>query len=86
MLRPLHDRIVIRRKAPDTTSKGGIVLPSTRAETSLEGTVLAIGPEVKNPSIRPDVQVVFHKLSQVRQFDGEEIIVANEDQILAIYE
>ena len=91
-LRPLHDRVVIKRVEEETKSPGGIVLPGTAAEKPSRGTVQAVGRGklLENGDVRPlDVKVGDHILfgkysgSEVK-VDGEELIIMREDEIMAI--
>jgi chaperonin GroES len=93
-LRPLHDRVIIKRVEEETKSAGGIVLPGTAAEKPSRGTVLAVGRGkiLENGDIRPlDVkvgdQVLFGKYSGSEvKLEGEEMIVMREDEIMAVIE
>lgn len=91
-IRPLHDRVIIKRVEEETTSAGGIVLPGSAAEKPSEGTVLAVGNGklLENGDTRPlDVKVgdrvLFGKYSGNEvTVDGEEVIVMREDDIMAV--
>ncbi|WP_198244925.1 co-chaperone GroES [methane-oxidizing endosymbiont of Gigantopelta aegis] len=91
-IRPLHDRVIIKRVEEETTTAGGIVLPGSAAEKPSEGTVLAVGNGklLENGEIRPlDVKVgdrvLFGKYSGNEvTVDGEEVIVMREDDIMAV--
>ncbi|MFZ1325329.1 MAG: co-chaperone GroES [Candidatus Contendobacter sp.] len=93
-LRPLHDRVVIKRVDEETKSPGGIVLPGAAAEKPSRGTVLAVGRGklLENGDVRPlDVKVGDHILfgkysgSEVK-LDGDELIIMREDEIMAVIE
>ena len=93
-LRPLHDRVIIKRVEEETKTAGGIVLPGTAAEKPSRGTVLAVGHGkiLENGEIRPlDVKVGDHVLfgkysgSEVK-VDGEDVIVMREEEIMAVIE
>ncbi len=91
-IRPLHDRVIIKREEEETTTAGGIVLPGSAAEKPSEGTVLAVGNGklLENGDVRPlDVKVgdrvLFGKYSGNEvTVDGEEVIVMREDDIMAV--
>ena len=93
-IRPLHDRVVIRRTEEERTSPGGIVIPDAAAEKPIKGEVLAVGNGklLDNGDIRPlDVkvgdQVLFGKYSGTEvKMDGEELVVMREDDIMAVIE
>jgi chaperonin GroES len=93
-IRPLHDRVVVRRKEEETTTPGGIVLPGSATEKPVQGEVLAIGKGkiLENGDIRPlDVQVgdtvLFGKYSGTEiKIDGEEVLVMREEDIMGVIE
>ena len=91
-IRPLHDRVIIRRMEEEKTSPGGIVIPDSAAEKPIKGQVVAVGKGkiLDNGDIRPlDVKkgdlILFGKYSGPEvSDDGEELIVMREDDITAI--
>ena len=91
-IRPLHDRVIIRRMEEEKTSPGGIVIPDSATEKPIKGEVVAIGKGkiLENGDIRPlDVKVgdtiLFGKYSGTEvSVDGEELLVMREDDITAI--
>jgi chaperonin GroES len=93
-IRPLHDRVVVRRKEEETTSPGGIVLPGSAAEKPVQGEVLAIGKGkiLENGEVRPlDVKVgdtvLFGKYSGTEvKVNGEEVLVMREEDIVGVIE
>ncbi|MGB5450938.1 MAG: co-chaperone GroES [Sedimenticolaceae bacterium] len=93
-IRPLHDRVVVRRKEEETTSPGGIVLPGSAAEKPVQGEVLAIGKGkiLENGDVRPlDVKVgdtvLFGKYSGTEvKINGEEVLVMREEDIVGVIE
>ena len=94
-IRPLHDRVVVRRKEEETTSAGGIVLPGSAQEKPNQGEVVAIGngKVLDNGDVRPlDVKVgdvvVFGKYagSDTIDVEGEELVILSESDIKAIVE
>jgi chaperonin GroES len=91
-IRPLHDRILVKRIEEETTTKGGIIIPDTAKEKPQEGRVVAIGTGklLEDGSVRPlDVKagdkILFGKYagSDVN-IDGDEHIIIREEDVLAI--
>ena len=93
-VRPLHDRVLIKRVEEETKTAGGIVLPGTAAEKPSRGNVIAVGRGklLENGDVRPlDVKegdhVLFGKYSGSEvKVDGEDYIIMREDEIMAIIE
>ena len=91
-IRPLADRIVIKRVAQEDKTKGGIFIPDTAKEKPIEGLVVAVGngKALKNGKVRPlDVKagdrVLIGKYSGTEvKIDGEEHVILGEDDVLAI--
>ena len=91
-LRPLHDRVIVKRKEEERTSPGGIVIPDTAAEKPVRGEVIAAGNGkiLDNGEVRPlDVkvgdQILFGKYSGTEvKVEGEELLVMREDDIMAV--
>lgn len=93
-IRPLHDRVVIRRKEEERTSPGGIVIPDTAAEKPIRGEVTAVGRgkilesgEVRPLDVKAGDQVLFGKYSGTEvKVNGEDLLVMREDDIMAVIE
>jgi chaperonin GroES len=93
-IRPLHDRVVVRRMEEETTSAGGIVIPDSATEKPAQGEVIAVGKGkiLDNGDVRPlDLQVgdkvLFSKYGGTEvKVDGEELLVMREDDITAVIE
>ena len=94
-IRPLHDRVVVRRKEEEQTSAGGIVLPGSAKEKPNQGEVIAIGNgkvldngEVRALDVKVGDVVVFGKYagSDTIEVDGEELVILSESDIKAIIE
>jgi chaperonin GroES len=91
-LRPLSDRVVIRRVDSEAVTKGGIVIPDAAAEKADQGTVLAVGPGKRNDNgqlspidVAVNDRVLFGKFAgQTVKVDGEELLVLKEEDILAV--
>jgi chaperonin GroES len=93
-IRPLHDRVVVRRLEEERTSPGGIVIPDSAAEKPIQGEVIAIGNGklLENGDVRPlDVKkgdrILFGKYSGNEvKIDGVEYLVLREDDIMGVIE
>jgi chaperonin GroES len=93
-IRPLHDRVIIKRVKEDDTSKGGIIIPDNAKEKPIEGEILAIGngKVVEDGSLRPlDVKVgdrvLFGKYTGTEvKVDGEDRLILREEDILGVVE
>ncbi|HHC72649.1 MAG TPA: co-chaperone GroES [Thiotrichales bacterium] len=93
-IRPLHDRVIIKRMEEERTSPGGIVIPDTAAEKPVKGEVVAVGNGkiMENGEVRPlDVKVgdkvLFGKYSGTEvKVEGEELLVMREEDIMAVIE
>lgn len=93
-IRPLHDRLVVRRLEEETTTAGGIVLPDSAAEKPSQGEVLAVGPgkTLDNGDVRPlDVKVgdkvIFGQYGgSTVKISGEELLILNESEIFGVLE
>ena len=93
-LRPLYDRVVIRRMEEEQTSPGGIVIPDSAAEKPSRGEVIAVGDgklldngEVRKSAVKPGDTVLFGKYSGNEvKLDGEEIVIMREDDLMAVIE
>ena len=93
-VRPLHDRILVRRIEEEETTKGGLIIPDTAKEKPQEGKVIAVGKGKVNDDgeLRPlDVhkgdRILFGKYSGTEiQLEGEEHLIIREDDVLAVLE
>lgn len=93
-IRPLQDRVVVKRKEEETKSAGGIVLPGSAQEKPAQGEVLAVGPGrlLDNGEVRPlDIKVgdvvVFGKYaSNTVNVDEDELLILNESDIFGVLE
>ncbi|MCH8538843.1 co-chaperone GroES [Alkalimonas collagenimarina] len=91
-IRPLHDRVIIKRLEAETKSAGGIVLTGSAAEKSTRGEVVAVGKGriLDNGEVRPlDVQVgdkvIFGAyVERTEKIEGEEYVIVKEDTILGV--
>lgn len=93
-VRPLHDRLIVRRIEEKETVKGGIIIPDSAKEKPQEGLVVAVGSGKvtdKGTRVPPEVKkgdrILFGKYSGTEiKVDGEEHLILREDDILAILE
>lgn len=93
-IRPLHDRVVIRRMEEERTSAGGIVIPDSATEKPIQGEVMAVGNGkiLESGETRPlDVQVgdrvLFGKYSGTEvKLDGDDFLVMREEDIMGVVE
>ena len=93
-LRPLHDRVIVKRLENETKTASGIVLPDNAAELFDKGEVVAVGPGKKNDkgevsamNVKVGDRVLFGKYSgQTVKMNGEELLVMKEDDLFAVVE
>ena len=93
-IRPLHDRVILKRMEEETTSAGGIVIPDSAAEKPMRGKVIAIGKGKRLESgdvVALDVKVgdtvLFGKYSGTEvKVDGDELLVMREEDIMGVLE
>lgn len=93
-IRPLHDRVVVRREDEETKSAGGIVLPGSATEKPSQGEVIAVGHgrlldsgELRPLDLKVGDKVVFGQYGgNVVKVDGDELLVLSESEILGVLE
>jgi chaperonin GroES len=93
-IRPLHDRVVVKRMEEERTSPGGIVIPDTAAEKPVKGAVVAVGNgkitdtgDVRALDVKVGDKVLFGKYSGTEvKVEGEDLLVMREDDIMAVIE
>jgi len=93
-IRPLHDRVIVKRVKEEEKSKGGIIIPDTAKEKPIEGEVLAIGSgkvledgTVRTLDVKVGDRVLFGKYSGTEvKVDGEDRLILREDDILGVIE
>lgn len=92
-LKPLSDRVVVRRVDSESVTKGGIFIPDAATEKADQGTVLAVGPGKRNATTSEIIalgvaegdKVLFGKFAgQTVKVDGEELLILKEEDILAV--
>ncbi|MGB5350827.1 MAG: co-chaperone GroES [Polyangiales bacterium] len=93
-IRPLHDRILVKRVKEEETTKGGIIIPDTAKEKPIEAKVVAVGTgrildsgEVRALAVKKGDLVLFGKYGGTEvKIDGDEHLILREDDILGIIE
>ena len=93
-IRPLHDRVIVKRLEEERKTASGIVIPDTAAEKPDQGEVLAVGPGKKNEDgklvpvdVKVGDKVLFGKYSgQTVKVKGEELLVMREEDIMGVIE
>ncbi len=93
-IRPLHDRVVVRRIEEDAVSAGGIVLPDSASEKPSQGEILAVGPgklldngSQQAPDVKVGDTVVFGQYAgSTVKIDGEELLILSESEIFGVLE
>ncbi|MGQ9509787.1 MAG: co-chaperone GroES [Thermodesulfobacteriota bacterium] len=93
-VRPLHDRIIVKRLEEEEKTKGGIIIPDTAKEKPIEGRVIAVGDgKIKENGtkipmeVKKDDRILFSKYAGTEvKIDGEEYLIMKEDDVLAILE
>lgn len=93
-MRPLHDRVIIKRLEEERTTPGGIVIPDSASEKPIKGEVLAVGPgkrsddgKIHAPDVKVGDKVLFGKYSGTEvKLEGDEVVVMREDDIMAVLE
>jgi chaperonin GroES len=91
-LRPLQDRVLIRRVEPEVKTAGGIFIPGTVEEKPMEGEVVAVGPGMRNEAgklhpldVKGGDRVLFGKWSGTEvKLDGEELMIMKETDIMGV--
>jgi len=93
-LKPLHDRIIVKRLESETVTKGGIIIPDTAKEKPIQGEVVAVGPgklldngERSKMEVKKGDRVLFSRYGGTEvKIDGEEHLILREEDVLAIVE
>jgi chaperonin GroES len=93
-IRPLHDRVLIKRVEEEQKTKGGIIIPDSAKEKPAEGKVIAVGNgrvledgKIRPLDVKPGDRVLFGKYSGSEvKVDGEEHLILREDDILVVIE
>jgi chaperonin GroES len=93
-VRPLHDRVVVRRITAEEKTAGGIIIPDTAKEKPMEGEIMAVGPGARNEQgalveldVKAGDRILFGKWSGTEvKIDGEELLIMKESDIMGIIE
>lgn len=92
-LRPLHDRVIVKRLEEEKKSAGGIIIPDNAAEKPVKGEILAVGPgkrgddgKLHAPDVKVGDTVLFGKYSGSEvKVDGQDLLVMREDDVIAVF-
>jgi chaperonin GroES len=93
-IRPLQDRVIVKRIAEEAKTKGGIIIPDTAKEKPMEGLVISVGKgktaddgKLIKPDVKAGDRILFGKYSGTEvKIDGDELLIMREDDILGILE
>lgn len=93
-IRPLHDRVIVKRWEEERTSPGGIVIPDSATEKPVKGEVIAVGNgkvtdsgDIRALDIKAGDKILFGKYSGTEvKVDGEDLLVMREDDVMAVIE
>lgn len=92
-LKPLHDRIIVKRVEEDEKTSGGIIIPDTIKEKPQQGKVAAGGPgkvaqdgSLISPAVEEGGRILFSKYAGTEiKIDGEDLLIMHEDDVLAVF-
>jgi chaperonin GroES len=93
-IRPLHDRVIVKRLESETKTAGGIVIPDSAAEKPVQGKIVAVGKgkileggEIRPLDVKVGDKILFGKYSGTEvKVDGEELVVMREEDVMAVIE
>ncbi|HKQ27918.1 MAG TPA: co-chaperone GroES [Burkholderiales bacterium] len=93
-IRPLHDRVIVKRLEEERTSPGGIVIPDSAAEKPVQGKIVAVGKgkiledgNVRALDVKVGDKILFGKYSGTEvKVDGDELLVMREEDVMAVIE
>ena len=93
-IRPLHDRVIVKRLEEERTSPGGILIPDTAAEKPVQGKIVAVGKgkiledgKVRELDVKVGDKILFGKYSGTEvKVDGEDLLVMREEDVMAVIE
>jgi len=93
-LKPLHDRVLVKRLEGEEKTKGGIIIPDTAKEKPSEGKVISVGPGARDdsgklipPGVKKGDKILFGKWSGTEvKLDGEDLLIMKESDIMGIIE
>jgi len=92
-LRPLHDRVIVKRLEEEKKTAGGIIIPDSAAEKPLKAEIVAVGPgkitddgKLQAPDVKKGDHVLIGKYSGTEvKVDSEDLVVLREDDIMAVF-
>ena len=93
-IRPLQDRVVVRRTEEESTSAGGIVIPDSASEKPSQGEVIAVGPgkkldngSIQEVDLKAGDKILFGQYAgSTVKIDGEELLIMNESEVFGVVE
>jgi chaperonin GroES len=93
-IRPLHDRVIVKRLDGDRTSPGGIVIPDTAAEKPIQGKIVAVGKgkiledgQVRTCDVKVGDRILFGKYSGTEvKVEGVDLVIMREEDVMAVFE
>ena len=93
-IRPLHDRVIVKRVKEEEKTKGGIIIPDTAKEKPQEGEVIAVGPGARDDAgkvqpldVKAGDRILFGKWSGTEvKLDGKDLLIMKESDILGVLE
>ena len=93
-IRPLYDRIIVKRVEAEEKTKGGLIIPDTAKEKPIEGEIIAVGNgkilddgSVRGLEVKKGDRILFGKYSGTEiKLDGQEHLILREDEVLAVVE
>jgi chaperonin GroES len=93
-IRPLHDRVIVKRLEEERTSPGGIVIPDSAAEKPIQGKIVAVGKgkilddgSVRALDVKVGDKILFGKYSGTEvKVDGDDLVVMREEDVMAVIE
>ena len=93
-IRPLHDRVLVKRVEQEEKTAGGIIIPDTAKEKPMQGEAVSVGPGVRNekgdlvvPDVKAGDRILFGKWSGTEvKIDGEELLIMKESDIMGVLE
>ena len=91
-IRPLYDRVLVKRTAEQETTKGGIIIPDTAKEKPVEGRIIAVGNgkvlddgKLRRLDVKPGDRILFGRYTGTEvKLEGEEHLILREEEILAV--
>ncbi len=92
-IKPLHDRVIVKRLAEEDKTKGGLYIPESAKETPAEGKVVAVGPgksddgKIVPLGVKVNDRIIFSKYAGTEvKIEGEDLLIMREEDILGVVE